>query len=123
MDNGVLSGTGGEVEQWDCVGQPGWEREFVALQRHHHPVSQQCWLLPHDGAKRPGISCAHSPWPHQGLLHPFAAYPQNQSKGTGLVLPRGSRLRVREDQHKHEGLQAALLGGSELGAPWSEGLL
>lgn len=60
--------------------------------------------------------------PTKGFCPSFAAYPQNQSKGTGSVLPRGFRLRVREDQ-RHGGLQAALLGRSELGAPQSEGLL
>lgn len=123
MDNGVLSGPGGEVEQWDGVGQHGRDTECVALRRHHQPVSQQCWLLPHDGAKRPGISCARSPRPHEGICPFFAAYTPHQSRVTGSVLPRGIRLRVRENQNKHGGLQGALLGGSELGAPRSEGLL
>lgn len=61
--------------------------------------------------------------PTEGFCSPFAAHPQNQSKGAGSVSPRGFRLRVRENQHKHGGLQAALFGGSELGAPWPEGLL
>lgn len=66
------------------------------------------------------VPIAHGPT--EGFCPAFAAYPQNQSKGTGAVLPQGFRLRVRENQ-QHGGLQAALLGGSELGAPQSEGLL
>lgn len=116
MDNEVLRGTGHEAGQWSDVGLPRWDRELVVLQRHRHLVSQQCWFLPHDGAKRPGISCGRGPWPCQGLLHPFAVYPKNQSKGTGSMLLRGSRLQAREDQHEHGGLQAALLGDSEPGA-------
>lgn len=117
----MLRGTGGEAGQWDDAGQPGWDRELVALQHHCHPVSQQCWLLPHDGAKHPGIS--RGLWLHQGLLHLFAVYPQNQSKGAGLVLAPRLQAASEGGLTRASGSPNCFIGGLGPRALRLEGLL